>query len=135
MTIRTLRLRDSNGQLHTLPFSSVTTVINMSRDFGYHNFELHISYDSSIDRAMEVIAETVTGMQNDPAMCADILAPADIYGVNELSQWSVVLTGAIKTPPGRQYAVGRAFNRRIKDGFDRAGVKFAQPAQIIRLIR
>lgn len=135
MTIRTLRLRDSNGQLHTLPFSSVSTVINMSRDFGFHNFELHISYDTSIDRAIEVIAETVTGMQSDPAMCADILAPADIYGVNELSQWAVVLTGAIKTPPGRQYAVGRAFNRRIKEAFDRAGVKLAQPAQTVRIIK
>ncbi|GEM_PF-6902861 len=135
MTIRTLRLRDVNGQLHTIPFSSVTTVINMSRDFGYHNFELRISYDSNIDRAMEVIAETVTGMQNDPDMCADILAPADIYGVAQLAEWAVVLTGAIKTPPGRQYAVGRAFNRRIKAAFDRAGIKFGTPFQTVRLLK
>ncbi len=135
MTIRTLRLRDINGQLHTLPFSSVTTVINMSRDFGFHNFELHIAYDSSIDRAMEVIAETVIGMQNDPEICSDILAPADIYGVAQLAEWSVVLTGAIKTPPGRQYAVGRAFNRRIKHAFDRNGIKFGHPVQFVRLIQ
>jgi small conductance mechanosensitive channel len=135
MTIRTLRLRDTNGQLHTLPFSSVTTVINMSRDFGFHNFELRISYEASIDRAIEVIGETVTGMQNDPQMCSDILAPVDIYGVAQLAEWSVVLTGAIKTPPGRQYAVGRAFNRRIKDAFDRNGIAFALPIQLVRIVR
>lgn len=135
MTIRTLRLRDSNGQLHTLPFSSVTTVINMSRDFGFYPFELNIAYDSSVDRAMEVIGETVQAMQQDPAICHLILAPAELYGVDKLGEWSVVLTGRLKTPPGQQTTVGRAFNRRIKEAFDRAGIKFGQPARVVRIVR
>ena len=133
MTIRTLRIRDGNGQLHTLPFSSVTTVINMSRDFGFHNFELHISYESSIDRAIEVITETVLGMQNDPELCADILAVPTITGVSRLDEWAVVLAGGIKTPPGRADAVGGAFNRRIKGAFDRNGIEFAHPVQMVRI--
>ena len=135
MTIRTLRIRDANGQLHTLPFSSVTTVINMSRDFGFYPFELNIAYEASIDRAMEVIAETVTAMQQDPSICSLILAPAEIYGVDKLGEWSVLLTGRIKTPPGQQVVVGRAFNRRIKEAFDRAEVKFATPVTRVQLVK
>jgi small conductance mechanosensitive channel len=135
MTIRTLRIRDGNGQLHTLPFSSVTNVINMSRDFGFHNFELKISYESSIDRAIEVITDTVTGMQNDPELCADILAVPTITGVARLDEWAVVLAGGIKTPPGRADAVGGAFNRRIKNAFDRAGITFAHPVTQVQIVR
>ncbi|HMA49616.1 MAG TPA: mechanosensitive ion channel domain-containing protein, partial [Magnetospirillaceae bacterium] len=135
MTIRTIRIRDGIGQLHTLPFSSVTTVINMSRDFGYHPFELKISYDADIDRAIEVVNETIARMQEDPALGADILAPANLSGVARLDEWAVVLAGAIKTPPGRADAVGNVFNRRIKDAFDSSGIDFARPIQMVKIAR
>jgi len=135
MTIRTLRIRDGSGQLHTLPFSSVTTVINMSRDYGFYPIELNISYESSIERAMEVITRTVTEMQEDPALKPYILAPVEIYGVDRLSEWAMVLTGGIKTPPLQQAVVARAFNRRIKEAFDQAGIKFGHPTTMVNLVR
>lgn len=134
MTIRTVRLRDSNGQLHTLPFSSVTTVINQSRDFGYFPFELKIAYEASIDRAIEVIQETVAAMQQDPAICHLILAPADVWGVSQLGEWAVSITGRIKTPPGQQSTVSWTFNRRIKEAFDRNGIKFGLPIRNVHII-
>jgi small-conductance mechanosensitive channel len=135
MTIRTIRIRDGIGQLHTLPFSSVTTVINMSRDYGYHPFELKISYDADIDRAIAVINDTVAALQKDPATSADILAPANVSGVARLDEWAVVLSGAIKTPPGRADAVGNVFNRCIKNAFDKNGIAFAHPIQVVRIAR
>ncbi len=135
MTIRTLRIRGGNGQLYTLPFSSVTTVVNMSRDYGYHPFELKISYDTDIDKAIQVVNDTIAAMQEDDSLKADILAPANLSGVARLDDWAVVLSGAIKTPPGRADAVGNVFNRRIKDAFDENGIDFAHPIQVVRIAR
>jgi small-conductance mechanosensitive channel len=135
MTIRTLRIRDGIGQLHTLPFSSVTTVINMSRDYGYHPFELRISYDTDIDQAIKVVNDTIAAMQEDAEVSADILAPANLSGVARLDEWAVVLSGAIKTPPGRADAVGGVFNRRIKDAFDSNGIAFGHPVQLVKIAR
>ena len=135
MTIRTIRIRGGNGQLYTLPFSSVTTVVNMSRDYGYHPFELKISYDADIDKAIQVVNETIDKMQQDEDLKADILAPANLSGVARLDEWAVVLSGAIKTPPSRADAVGNVFNRRIKDAFDQNGIDFAHPIQVVRLTR
>lgn len=135
MTIRTIRIRGGNGQLYTLPFSSVTTVVNMSRDYGYHPFELKISYDADIDKAIQVVNETIAKMQEEADLKADILAPANLSGVARLDEWAVVLSGAIKTPPGRADAVGNAFNRRIKDAFDENGIDFAHPIQVVRIAR
>ena len=135
MTIRTIRIRDGSGQLHTLPFSSVTTVVNMSRDYAFFNFELHIAYDADVDKAIQVIGRTVAEMREDPALAPDILSFADIPGINALTQWSVSLAGSIKTPPLRQYTIGPVFNRRIKEAFDRNGIEFARPMQSIRLLQ
>jgi small-conductance mechanosensitive channel len=135
MTIRTIRIRDGAGQLHTLPFSSVTTVINMSRDYAFYNFALHISYEASVEKAIQVISQVVAEMRADPSMAPDILSFADIAGVNALTDSAVELAGSIKTPPLRQYAVGPIFNRRIKEAFDREGIKFARPTSEIRLMR
>jgi len=135
MTIRTIRIRDGNGQLHTLPFSSVTTVVNMSRDYAFFNFELHIAYDADVGKAIQVIGQTVEEMRADPALAPDILSFGDIPGINALTQWSVSLAGSIKTPPLRQYTIGPVFNRRIKAAFDRNGIKFAVPSSEVRLVR
>jgi small-conductance mechanosensitive channel len=125
MTIRTLRLRDANGQIHTLPFSAVPNVINMSRDFGYHPFEINIPYDTDVDSALAAIAEVAAAMQADPALAGDMLAPAELFGVERLGEWWVVLSGRIKTPPGRQAVVARAFNQRIKAKFAERGLALA----------
>lgn len=125
MTLRTLRLRDVHGLIHTLPFSAVPNVINMSRDFGFYPFEINVTYDSDIDKALAAISAVVGDMETDPAIRSEILAPVEIWGVERLGEWSVVLSGRIKTPPGRQAILGRAFNRRVKARFDQDGVKFA----------
>jgi small-conductance mechanosensitive channel len=131
MTIRTLRLRDANGQVHTVPFSAVPNVINMSRDFGYHNFEINVTYDTDIEAALAAITAVVAEMQADPATGADILEPFELFGVERLGEWSVVLSGRIKTPPLRQANVGRAFNRGIKNKFDALGLKLAERSRLV----
>ena len=133
MTIRTLRLRDGLGQVHTLPFSSVPNVINMSRDYGYHNFEINVTYDTDVDAALAAIAEVAAEMQADPATSSDILAPAELFGVERLGEWSVVLSGRIKTPPGRQANVARAFNRIVINKFAKVGLKLAIRQNIISM--
>ena len=34
LSIRTIRLRDTSGSVHTVPFSAVTSIINYTRDYG-----------------------------------------------------------------------------------------------------
>jgi len=133
MSIRTLRLRDSAGALHTMPFSAVGTVINLSRDFGYHSFELNLSYESDVELALATILQVGAEMQADPALAADILAPLELFGVERLGDWAIVLSGRIKTPPARQAVIARAFNRRIKDAFAAAGLKLALPTRVLQL--
>lgn len=44
ITIRTIRLRDLTGSVHTIPFSSIGPITNRTRDFSYYVFDVGVSY-------------------------------------------------------------------------------------------
>jgi len=52
-----------------------------------------------------------------------LLEPLEIVGLDKMSELGVVLQVRMKTLPLRQWAVGREFNRRMKQEFDRNGIE------------
>ena len=127
MTIRTIRLRALDGTLHVLPYGEAQIIHNMTKVFSYHVIELGVSYESDIDKAFEVMTQVVEDMRADPDLSPRILEPLEVMDVSELADSGVVLRARIKTPPGAQWGVGRAFNRRIKTAWDAAGVEIPYP--------
>ncbi|MBU2137202.1 MAG: mechanosensitive ion channel [Alphaproteobacteria bacterium] len=127
MTIRTVRLRALDGTLHVLPYGEAQIIHNMTKVFSYHVVELGVSYESDIDKAFEVMIQVVEDMRADPDLGPKILEPLEVMDVSELADSGVVLRARIKTPPGAQWGVGRAFNRRIKAAWDAAGVDIPYP--------
>ncbi|MEW6017881.1 MAG: mechanosensitive ion channel family protein, partial [Pseudomonadota bacterium] len=83
--------------------------------------------ESDIDKAFAVMEQVVEEMRADPDLGPRILEPLEVMDVSSLGDSSVVLRGRIKTPPGAQWGVGRAFNRRIKAAWDAAGVEIPYP--------
>lgn len=122
LSIRTIRIRAGNGQLHTLPFSSVSTVVNMSRDFGFHTFDISVAYNEDVDRVIAAIRRVGGEMKADE-IWADLLPEAiEVFGVDKFDGGQVVIRGRQKTAPGKQWDVGREFNHRLKKLFDQLGV-------------
>ena len=56
-----------------------------------------------------------------------ILEPINIQGVSQLADSAVMLRVSIKTTPGDQWVVGRAYNRLVKMYFDAAGIEMPFP--------
>jgi small-conductance mechanosensitive channel len=61
-----------------------------------------------------------------------ILAPIEVFGVDQLAETHVVIKGRIKTLPGKQWEVGREINRRLKLRFNGEG--FDLPARGLRRV-
>ena len=56
-----------------------------------------------------------------------ILGSFDYMGVESLDEFSVVLLARIRTVPGKQLVVGRAFNRLVKIAFSKNGITSRDP--------
>lgn len=131
VSIRSVRIRDLNGTYHIVPYSAVNEVSNYTYKFANFVGVYGIAYSADIDDAVEKLKEAFEDLISDKQMQAMILEPITIHGVIALNSSSVDIRIAIKTTPGNQWAVGRAYTRLVKIHFDRAGIEIPFPQQTI----
>lgn len=122
LSIRSIKLRAVDGSIHIVPFSAVTTVTNQTRDFGYAVLDLSLDYSADTDAAVRVLRAVGEELREDEAWAPQLLAPLEVLGVDRLTDTGVVVRARIMTPPARRWAVGREFNRRLKQRLEAAGV-------------
>ena len=127
LSIRSVGIRDLAGTFHIIPFSSVDTVSNYMREFGNHVGEYGIAYRESIDEAIEQLNRAFEDLQASEEHGHKLLEPLSVAGVVALADSSVNIRVIIKTTPGDQWAVGRAYNRLVKLRFDEAGIEIPFP--------
>lgn len=131
INIRTIRLRDLSGVVHTIPFSTVDAVKNFTKDFSYYLFEVGVAYREDTDEVVDVLRALDEEMRNDPDYGSDILEPLEVMGVDRFEDSAVIVRVRTKTRPLRQWAVGREFNRRMKKVFDEKGIEIPFPHRTI----
>jgi small conductance mechanosensitive channel len=122
ITVRSIRLRDGSGAVHTVPFSEVTSVKNLTRDFAYALTSIGVSYGADLDRAYETLKRVGAELAADPAFNAFLLEPLELIGIEKMSELGIVVQSRLKTVAGKQWSVGREFMRRVKIAFDEAGI-------------
>lgn len=127
LSIRSVGIRDLAGTYHIVPFSSVDTVSNFMRDFGYHVGEYGIAYRENIDEAIIALREAFDELAADETHKMNIVAPLEVAGVTALANSSVNLRVRIKTTPGTHWGIGRAYNRLVKLHFDARGIEIPFP--------
>jgi len=130
MTLRSIRLRDHTGAVHTIPFSAVSTVMNMTRDFGYAVFDIGIAYSEDLDRVIDLVRKLGDEMRQDEAFARDIREPTEVMGINRFADNAVIIRARLKTAPGKQWNVEREFNRRLKRLFEEHGIARANAAAV-----
>ena len=130
ITVRTIRMRDVSGTVHTVPFSEVTSVKNLSKDFSYAIARIAISYREDIDRVVEILRGVSNQLAQDETLKSSILNPFEYMGVDALDESSVVLLVRIRTLPGKQLAVSRTFNRLVKIAFDEHRIVSRDPSPV-----
>ncbi|ESR25512.1 mechanosensitive ion channel domain-containing protein [Lutibaculum baratangense] len=126
LTVRSVSLRDIDGIYHLIPFSSVDSVSNFMRGFGYHKAEIGVAYRENIADVkahMHIAFDRLMETEHGPK----ILEPLDMHGVTEFADSAVMVRARIKTRPGDQWAVGRAYNEILKEVFDEASIEIPFP--------
>jgi small conductance mechanosensitive channel len=123
ISIRTIKLRDVAGTVHTVPFSEVSTVRNMTRDYAYFVCDVGVQLREDPDRVIAVLCEVADGMRKDSGWSESIVERLDVIGVDKFTDSAMVIRSRLKTLPLRQWAVGHEFNRRMKKAFDELGIE------------
>ncbi len=134
LTIRTVRLRDIDGIVHTIPFSEIKSIQNYSREFGYAIFRIAIPSSMNIDDALKMIRDVGQKMRTDPLQRRNIWSPLEIQGVESFESGNAILRARFKTAPIKQWEVSRAFNLSLKRHLDEAGMDLATPRLSVQVM-
>lgn len=125
--LRSVRLRDYNGNVHVIPNSSIDVVTNFTKDFSRAVFDIGVAYREDVDRVIGVIRQVADEMSGDPEWGEQILEPVEIAGVERFDDSAVIIRGRFKTKPIKQWGIRREFNRRIKKAFDENEIEIPFP--------
>ncbi|HET6468632.1 MAG TPA: mechanosensitive ion channel domain-containing protein [Geminicoccaceae bacterium] len=131
VNLRTVRLRDYTGAVHTIPYSAIDTVTNQSKDFSFYVFDVGVSYREDVNEVMDVLREIGAEMRRDRYFRRLILEPLEVAGVDRFADSAVMIKARFKTLPLKQWEVGREFNRRLKMRFDELGIEIPFPHQTV----
>ncbi|PMS16996.1 mechanosensitive ion channel protein [Trinickia dabaoshanensis] len=127
LSIRTVRLRGGDGALHTVPFSSVSTVTNSNRGLGNAAVKISIAYGQDIELAIQTLAEIGAELRDDPKFKDGIVNDFSFWGVDQVDGSMVTLLGQLQCRDTARWPTQREFNRRIAERFAERGIVIANP--------
>ncbi|WP_422371804.1 mechanosensitive ion channel domain-containing protein [Hoeflea sp.] len=134
LTLRSVSLRDLSGVYHIIPFSSVDSVSNYMRNFAYHIEEVGIAYKESVEEGKAAMHEAFDRLMKTTHK-PDILEPLEMHGVTGLGDSAVLIRARIKTAPGKQWDVGRAYTELVKQVMDERDIEIPFPHTTLYLGR
>jgi small-conductance mechanosensitive channel len=132
MTLRRTVLRDADGSLHIIPNSEIKIVSNLTRDWAQVTMHVAVAYSENSDKVIRLLQEVGAELKNDPQFSDFIVAQPEVPGIERVvSGGEVDYLMIVKTLPGpAQYRISRELRRRIKEYFEKQGVKPAGPSQV-----
>ena len=129
VTLRITKLRDVNGVAWYVRNGEIQRVGNESQNWARVVLDVPVTHDQKVERVEEVLKDTADAMAAEPPWDEKILEEPSVWGVQELTNSSVVVRVTLKTAPGEQGRVARELRARVKVAFDEAGVAMAAAAE------
>ncbi len=132
ITLRSTVLRDLDGNRHFVPNGQIQVASNMTSGFSRVVVDVPVSYDTDLDRAMEVIADEASLMFASEEWRETFLEPPSMLGVDRLDASSVNIRLVLTTVSDERWQVKRGFLKLIKQRLDREGIEI--PFQYVNLV-
>jgi len=131
LSVRTIRLRASDGSVHIIPFSAVTSVTNVNRGLGNASVNVTVAYEEDTDRVAAELKTIVAEMRSDPDFAGRMLSDLQLWGVDKVDGACSTILGQVVCTDSGRWPVQREFNRRMKQRFQELGIRMYNPTRVI----
>lgn len=130
VNLRVTQVRNTQGELISIPNSTINRVKNMTRLWSRVDFTVEVAYENDINAVIQLLEQIAQDMYQEYAWNALILEPPQMLGVDQLSHTGMLIRLWIKTAPMQQWTVGREFRRRVRCAFDQHNIQIGRPEWI-----
>ena len=133
ISIRSMQLRHHNGPLNTVPFGEISHLTNFSRDWVMMKLPLRVTYDTDVEKLRKLIKRLGQDLLKDPELGPMFLQPLKSQGVIQMEDSAMIIRVKFMTRPGDQWSVRNKVFTRIRELFEREGIKFAHREVTVRI--
>ncbi|PYD78843.1 mechanosensitive ion channel protein MscS [Komagataeibacter sucrofermentans] len=130
LSIRTLRLRSVNGDLHIIPFSGVSSIANTSRDYNLVVVDVMIDLSQDTQQLTRILQEELAALRKIPRFTHLILSDFTFLGIEQADGNGARFLGSIRTAPGSKWTVYRQYYSRVAVRMNVEGIKFPVPSYL-----
>jgi small conductance mechanosensitive channel len=129
VTLRYIRMRDYDGNVHYVPNGTITSVTNKSRVYSYAVVDIRVAYREDMDEVFSLIRKIGHELRADPVFGTKILEELEIAGVEGFTDNAIMVRARAKVLPSEQANVRRELLRRVTQSLSQSGVEpYALPA-------
>ncbi|MEV0146390.1 MULTISPECIES: mechanosensitive ion channel family protein [unclassified Nonomuraea] len=129
VTLRITRLRDADGRVWYVRNGTITRVGNESQGWSRSYVDVPVGYDSDVAAVRDVLERIAKEMWDDPEFRETVIVERpDVFGVEQLSDSTLVFRISAKTLPSRQAQVAREMRLKVKNALDTAGIALVPAA-------
>jgi moderate conductance mechanosensitive channel len=125
--LRVTRLRDGTGVVWYVRNGEILQVGNHSQGWSTAIVDVAVAYTEDIPRVQRLIADTAQAMYEDEEWAPKLLEAPTVAGVESVTGNSVTIRVIAKCAPNEHWGVQRELRERIKESFDREGVRVPPP--------
>src|SRR5262249_7404342 len=122
-------LRNLEGQVHVVPNGTISAVTVMTKEWARSVVDVTIGYREDLEKVFRVLEQIGDSLHQDwPDRVSE---RPTILGVEQMDANGVTIRCMTKTLPMKHWEVTREWRRRIKEGFQRQGIEFPVPQQMV----
>ena len=133
ISIRSMQLRHHNGPLNTVPFGEIGQLTNFSRDWVMMKLPLRVTYDTDVEKLRKLVKNLGQDLLQDPELGPKFLQPLKSQGVIQMEDSAMIVRVKFMTRPGDQWTLRNKVFARIRELFEREGIKFAHREVTVRI--
>lgn len=127
ISLRSARLRHHRGPVYTIPFSSMGTIQNHSRDWVKVKFQFQVPSDTDLEMVRKLVKKVGAELEQDAELQGMFLEPLKSQGAVDIQGHSYVIGCKYTTRPGMQFTIRRRAFAALQKALTEKGVKLYAP--------
>ena len=121
--LRRTVLRDSDGNVHSIPNMKVEISTNKSKKFSRVNMTITVGYGENLKRVIDTINKVCEEMAEDPQWKDDFITTPSVLRIDKLGDSGIDIRIRGDTMPSKQNSITGELRLRLKNTFDKEGIE------------
>lgn len=126
--LRTTQLRDNSGNLHIFQNGKINQLTNLTKDWSAVTFKVEVPAGLKLGQVLDSMKEAGDHLL-ESELASSILEPVEVLGLDDFTGSKMLVKARIKTKPGEQWVVGRAYRVHLKKELDEDALEVNMQAE------